>query len=200
MQILQHKASGPCWFVAAQLPLSRLTRFPVSGVNGLTLAVGRGVSAGILICPSKHTEPIDSSQPWKLTRRLRLQRNVLRKSKGEAMKESTMMRKIMRDPIRSIPFSPVTPCGAIYINRLGLDEQRGRSHFLSPTSEWHVLSWTEFRSLIICPHDRPSRAAVSEHASHSPNERIGEFPECIVKNHLGFSASFANIVQNLLHA
>lgn len=51
-----------------------------------------------------------------------------------------------------------------------------QGHFLSPTSQWHVLRWIEFKSLIICPHGRPSRAAVSKHASRSLKEGEGEFP------------------------
>ncbi len=115
-------------------------------------------------------ERIDSSPPWKLTRRLRLHRNVLRKSRREAMKDSTVTRKSwlsrgVRDRIDHT--GPVSPCRPIYINRLGLHEQRGHSRL---------------DSLIICPHGRPSPAAGSQHASQSLNERIGEFPECIDKN------------------
>lgn len=83
----------------------------------------------------------------------------------------------------NIPGSAIS-IGSARTRRSSLRSKRG--HFLSPTSEWHVLSWIEFKSLIICPHGRPSRAAVSKHASHSLKEREGEFPNAfdksIVKN------------------
>lgn len=65
--------------------------------------------------------------------------------------------------------SPALLIGSDGMRRGSPNSQRGHSHFLSPTSEWHALGWIGFKSLIICPHGHPSRAAVSvsKHASRS---------------------------------
>lgn len=53
----------------------------------------------------------------------------------------------------NIPGSAIS-IGSARTRRSSLRSKRG--HFLSPTSEWHVLCWIEFKSLIICPHEQLS--------------------------------------------
>ncbi len=146
MQILQQKASGACWFVAAQLSLSRLTRFPVSGVNGLTLAAGRGVSAGILICPSKRTEPIrlfptmetDETPPFTENR---VEEEQKRSHERTDYDEEELIISRRAWPYRQFRWStpiPFSPCGPIYISLLGLHDQRGHSRLA-----WAHLGWVQ---------------------------------------------------------